>query len=304
MTCSPTEIFCDWLDTTYSPDSPVIDSTKYWAQSHGAMCFFSDDKVSSYRFGGEGTASGADNTGVLRFETAKHYSKISASGQVLAYLRSVGLFMDYLSEVSDDAHNVSRIDVSMDLPLDGAGVISKLRRKFSGGTCQLGRKSLPVQYQLGVNSAGRETGTFYAGHRTKARTTAAIYDKAWEAFQKRGEQLPPTTRYEMRMKSEKGRAGASLRDAAEPERLFWHIASPTLLKAPKGVEAWSSGWDGGWHYERPDKLLPAEVLARRIDFSPDLDSLIEVADSMGSGGRAYLLRLLERKVSEGNLLDS
>lgn len=299
MICSPVKIFCDYLDTTYSASSPIVDSTKYWVQSHGASCVFSDDKSSSWRFGADGSS-----TGILKIDTAKTYSRISASGQVLAYLRAHGLFMEYLGEISTEPHNVSRIDVSADISLDGASAIASLRKRFASGVCSLGRKALPVTYVLGVRPDGQETGSFYAGHRTKARTTANVYDKAYEALQKRGEVIPPTTRYEMRMRGEKGRAGPSLRDAAEPDRLFWHIASPTLLNAPEGVQEWSSDWGGGWRYERPEKLLPAEVLDKRVYFSPDLDSLIEVADSMGSGGRAYLMRQLERKILGVNLLAS
>jgi hypothetical protein len=123
-----------------------------------------------------------------------------------------------------------------------------------------------------------------------------VYDKAWEALSKRGEQLPPTTRYEMTSRGEKGRVGPSLRDAAEPTRLFWHIASPTLLKAPDDVPAWTSDWEGGWHYEKTEPLLPAEILERLVEFSPALDQMILQADKIGDGGKKYLLRLLERKL--------
>ena len=292
-------IFCDWLDTTYAPDSPVIDDTQSWVQVNGGECIHRDEKCATFRVGGtEG--------GILKFDTAKRYSRISASGQVLAYFRSLGIFLDYLSELSSEPHNVSRLDTALYLPLDGADVIDSLRKRFSvqGGSCSLGRKSLPVTYVLGVRSDGRETGTFYAGHRTQARQTGRVYDKAFEALQKRGEHLPPTTRYEMTSRGEKGRAGPSLRDAAEPSRLFWSVASPTLLKAPAGTPEWVSGWDGGWSYDKPETLLPAEALARSIDHSAALDSMLVTADKIGPEGRVYFMRLLERKILGANTLDS
>ena len=292
MIYSASEPFCDWLSVTYAPDSPVIDDIQMWLHSAGGSCSRSDDKSSLWNLG-----LASDRSGTVRLDFKRGYSGVSASGGALAHLRALGLYMDYLSELSLHPHNISRIDVSLDVAQDGASVIDSLRSRFSDGVCSLGRKSLPVTYQLNVRpSDGRETGTFYAGHRSKARTTAAVYDKANEARMVRGEHIPPTTRYEMRMRSEKGRAGASLRDAAEPERLFWHIASPTLLKAPDNVPAWSSGWGGGWSYTRPNKPLPAEVLASRVEFSPEIDSLIVLADTIGSSGRRYLMRKLEEKI--------
>ena len=289
---SSLDVFCDWLDTTYSAESPVISNVQDFLQRHGGDCFYSDDDSSKYRIGND------DNSGVVVLETRNRYSRVSASGTAISYFRTLGVFHDYLSELSSEPHNVSRLDAALDLPLDGADVVDAMRKRFSvaGVGCQLGTKYLPVSYFLGVRGDGRETGTFYAGHRTRARTTARVYDKAWEMFCKRKISIPPTTRYEVTSRGEKGRLGPSLRDAAEPERLFWHIASPELLKAPDGVPAWSSGWEGGWSYESPESLLPAEALEKIIEYSPALNQMIEKADEMGTGGRKYMLRLLERKL--------
>lgn len=290
-------IFCDWLDTTYAANSPIVNTTQSFLHAHGSECVHSDEKSSVFHVG--------DTGGVVKIDTAKRHTRISASGQALAYFRVKDIYLDYLSELSSEPHNVSRLDAALDLPLDGADVVASLRKRFSvaGSGCRLGKKYLPVNYNLGVRADGRETGTFYAGHRSRARQTARVYDKAFEAFQKRGEMLPPTTRYEVTSRGEKGRAGPCLRDAAEPERLFWHIASPTLLKAPEGVSEWSSDWGGGWHYVRPEKLLPAEILVRAVDYSPSLAKLIELADEVGPNGRKYLVRQLEQRILNGSSVE-
>lgn len=287
------DVFCDWLDTTYSPGSPVITAVHDFASYHGASCIAQDDRSTSYRVGSTCAEGGG---GVLRIDTRFNYTRVSASGRVLAYLRAQGVFMDFLSDLACDAHTVTRLDAALDLPEDGATSIARLRSQFSGGACTLGRKALPVTYLLGTRADGRETGTFYAGHRSRARQTARVYDKAWEALQQRGELMPATTRYEVTARGEKGREGPCLRDAAEPSRLFWHIAAPALLPRPKNVPEWSSGWSGGWHYERPAAKLPAEVLVRHVDASTELASLIARADAVGPEGRRYLLRLLQRRI--------
>jgi len=150
-----------------------------------------------------------------------------------------------------------------------------------------------VRLLLDVRGDGRETGTFYVGHRTAARATARVYDKAWERLQRANETCPPRTRYEVTVRKD---YGATLRDAAEPRRLFWHVASPALLDAPDDVEPWDSGWGGGWRaVDLPDPL-PAEVLGRRVEFSPELAMLADIADRMGPEGRVWLARRLLAKL--------
>ena len=43
------------------------------------------------------------------------------------------------------------------------------------------------------------------------------------------------------------------------------------------------------------ELLPAMRLKRRIEDSPELAALIELADSIGTDGRDYALRLIREK---------
>lgn len=286
------EIFCDWLDATYAPDSSVLNDVSTFVTENGGECTHGNDKRKVYRFGSD------VYKGTLVLENASRYSRVSASGAALMHLRCLDLYLELISIMSTEAHNVSRLDLARDELQDGAEMIRSMKRKYNqkGVTCALGRKSLPVSYVTSVRADGKETGTFYAGHHTRARITGRVYDKQAQMLAVHGEHIPPTVRTEITVRGENGRPGPNLYDAIHPEKLFWHVASPVLLKAPVGVQEWISGWGGSWVYEMPEKLLPAESLARMVEYSPALDDLLVQADKInGDGGRKYLMRLLSRK---------
>lgn len=279
-------VFTDWLDVTSPPDSSRTARVGLFLQSMDCSLVSSQAGVTSYQCG----------EGVVRVEQRSTWGRVSASGAALAHMRAVSMFLEYLSELSQGAHRVSRVDVALDLPVDGADSISEFRTTFSGGFAALSRKALPVSWMLENRpSDGRETGTMYLGHRCKARVTARMYDKAHEALRKRGEHVGPRTRYEITVRGESGREGPTLRDAAEPTVLFWHYASPTLLQAPVGLSEWIPRSGEGWTYSRPD-YLPADVLQRRVESSADLGGLIDLADSLGPHGRRHLLYLVSRRL--------
>ena len=91
------------------------------------------------------------------------------------------------------------------------------------------------------------------------------------------------------MKDYKG-GGISLRDACEPERLFWDGMPSQLLSRPPEVAPWSAADGVGWKAGAKVQRLPAEVLSRRLEESYELDVLARIADEMGPGGRVWLLR--------------
>lgn len=266
-------VFCDWLDVTFHAERNPVGSLASLLLSVGAEV--AADGV--YRLG-DGTVHMGRRYGVMR---------VSASGGALAHLRFIGKFMDWLSVISEWPHRITRLDAAMDVDRDGADVLDELRAAYPGGQVNLGRKALPVALLLAVRPDGRETGSFYVGRRSRARATARVYDKRQERLDKRGQDGPPRTRYEVTVKQD---YGATLRDAAEPERLFWHVASPALLGRPEDVPEWAPDWSQGWRADpRPD-LLPAEVLGRRLSNSAELALLLSIADEMGPGGRVWLVR--------------
>lgn len=227
------------------------------------------------------------------------YHVASFSGGALGHLRQVRHWWDeafwLLASVP---HTVSKLEIAHDIPVDGADTVESLQGLVPGESSKLlSRKGLPVEWFLAQRDTDeRYTGTMYIGRGTSARLKLKVYDKAFERRVNAGLLLLPTTRYELTfMKDYKG-GGISLRDAYEPERLFWDGMPSELLSRPSGVAPWSPadgvGWTAGSRVER----LPADVLSYRLQDSAELDILARIADEMGPGGRVWLLRQLAHRL--------
>ncbi|AXQ65542.1 MAG: replication initiation factor family protein [Circular genetic element sp.] len=287
MTCSQSDrVFCDWLDVTFAPhDTPYPEVNRLLLDA-GFDVESPDRTAFSYRHPDHPSSLllVAPSRGTMRF---------SASGSACGALRDLGLWHDYLSALSSSPHRVTRVDAALDLPMDGADLVQLMRDRYPSGEVNLSRKSVRTTTFLEVRPDGRESGTWYAGHKSKARYTARVYDKALEALSKRGQLLPPTARIEVTAKG--GDSGATLRDAAMPAALFWSIASPALLTAPEDAPVWTPNHDLGWTAE-PREFDPAMVLRRRVEGMALLDALALVADDLGPNGRAYLLNLISKRL--------
>lgn len=280
-------IFCDYLDVTYAPDNcPYPELVQFLlgndftvSRDTGGSVIYSPPKPSR---------------GALSVQHRARFARISASGGVCCYLRSIGAWDQYLHILASSPHKVTRLDAALDLPTDGADMLDVFQLRFPTGQAALTRKHLKMDYIIAVRPDGRYTGTVSFGYGTAARFTAKVYDKSWEALQKRGELLPPTTRFEVTARKD---SGATLRDASLPTALFWHIASPALLQAPtEGIPVWEPNTQ--FHYNlTPRAFDPAETLKRRIDFSAELEAFIGIADSMGPSGRQYLQHLLCSRIN-------
>lgn len=277
-------IICDWLDVTYSPDCAPWPTINRILLDAGFDAESSDRTSFSYRLG----------RGFVKFGPSRGSLRASFSGAACAALRDHGTWDDLLSELSSVPHRVTRVDAALDLSIDGADMVDLMRQRYPSGQVNLSRKAISTSVVLAVRpSDGRETGTWYAGRHQKARFTARVYDKAWQLLQKFGEVIPPRTRVEVTASG--GDSGATLRDAAEPAALFWHLASPALLDAPEGCPVWTPNRDLGW--VAPAKTFdPAALLKRRVESCALLDALALLADDLGPNGRGYLLTLLEKRV--------
>lgn len=277
-------IICDWLDVTYSPDCAPWPTINRILLDAGFDAESSDQTSFSYRLG----------RGFVKFGPSRGSLRASFSGAACAALRDHGTWDDLLSELSSVPHRVTRVDAALDLSIDGADMVDLMRQRYPSGQVNLSRKAIATSVVLAVRpSDGRETGTWYAGRHQKARFTARVYDKAWQLLQKFGEVIPPRTRVEVTASG--GDSGATLRDAAEPAALFWHLASPALLDAPEGCPVWTPNRDLGW--VAPAKTFdPAALLKRRVESCALLDALALLADDLGPSGRDYLLTLLEKRV--------
>lgn len=278
-------IFCDYLDVTYAPDDCPFPEMNQFLLGH-------DFKVARDT-GGAVMYLPPNTRGAVLISHKSRYARISASGGICSHLREIGAWDDYLFILSTSPHKVTRIDAAMDVPTDGAGAIRVFQERYAGGSISLTRKSLKIDYILAVRPDGCYTGTMSVGYGTAARFKAKVYDKAWEALCKRGEQLPPTTRFEVIACKD---SGATLRDAALPDAIFWHIAAPALLQRPSDVPEWVPNMS--CVYPPPKRAFdPAETLRRRIEHSAELEALGVLADSMGASGRDYLLHLIEKRLA-------
>lgn len=274
-------VICDWLDVTFSPNDTPERAVLEVLQAAGAECLSNDDTGSVWRVG----------DGVFKLQTRSNVHRYSASGSVLEKLRLENLFMDYLSALSEAPHTVTRLDAAHDVLADTPPIIAKLRKRYPR-ECHLSHKPLKTTSILEARADGKETGTWYVGHRSKGRITAKVYDKQNEMLVKRGVEIPPMTRYELTFKKD---LGCTLRDAAEPERIFWQYAAPALLKRPKDVPAWEKGWAGGWSYTRPEVALGG-LLKSRIESSAELRAILALADRADC--MEWCSQLLVRLVAE------
>lgn len=253
---------CDWLDVTYAPDDTPEFSVFAVIQSASAECRTTDGSGSLWFL----------NHGVLKIEYRRNHARFSASGAFLDGLRMAGVYMDYLSALADSPHTLTRLDAAHDVARDAPPILKALIKRYPR-ECSLTRKPLRTKRILETRDDGLESGTWYAGHMQQGMITAKVYDKQLER-QSKGDWLPqPLTRYEITFRRA---VGCTLRDAAEPERLFWQYAKPLLLKRPAGVPEWVSGWGGGWAYKRDDTPL-AGILKQRIESSAELQALAALA---------------------------
>lgn len=287
MTCSADRppIFVDGLDVTYAPDDFPFHALNALLLACGFSVTSSfADSCRLYRT--------PDLRGTVKVDQRPRFARCSTSGSACFHLRASKAWDEYLMVLADSPHSVTKLDATLDLHMDGADLVDSMRKLHPAGSVCLTRKAIPTSVVLSVRPDGRESGTWYAGYRTSAKATAKVYDKALQMLNVYGETVPPRGRVEVTAK--KG-FGATLRDAALPESIFWHIASPALLKAPEGVAMWTPDTDGGWQSERRE-FVPAQVLKNRIENSGELDALIDLAQSF-QGGMGVLRHLLNKRLS-------
>lgn len=287
MTSSPSsnpQVITDALDVTFSPEDfpyPAINT----------LLLGTGFRPISTPAGGTPLYRTPCGRGTVKIDQRARFARVSCSGAACHHLRGSQAWLDYLSVLSESPHCVTRLDAALDLTIDGADLVDSMRKLHKDGTVSLGRKAIKTSVILSVREDGRESGTWYAGYGSSAKATAKVYDKALQMLQRFGEVIPPRGRVEVT--AWKG-YGATLRDAALPEAIFWHIASPALLQAPEGIPMWKPDTDGGWQVERRE-LVPAQVLRNRVENSGELDAFIELASSF-EGGYDYLRHLLKSRV--------
>jgi hypothetical protein len=275
-----TEPFCDYLNVTCNPEDSFITNLSCLLDVASCPVSFKDHEKTIVSVG----------TGKIVLLQKTKFHSASASGSALSYLRNIGAFEDYLSVLSEVPHKVTRLDVAVDVALDAPLMLRKLEKTYPDDRVSFTRKALKVTRLYSArDSDGQQSGSWYAGNYGKARLTAKVYDKQLEAFEKRGEILPPTTRIELTFAKD---FGCSLRDAFMPASLFYTHSLP-VLKANRNYDAWVPH-GVGWAGTPPDTKLDWEIYKRRLDNSPEIASLVELAAKLGPNGKTLLMRDFEK----------
>jgi hypothetical protein len=218
---------------------------------------------------------------------------LGCSGAACSGLRAAGRFNSYLAAIGTRPHRVTRLDASLDLPVDAAPIVAGIATAGRAGELSLTRKKInPVDVTTVLaarDSDGAITGTVYCGPR-RADARMVVYDKQAERLSRKLTDTGPLTRYELRFGA---RTGVTLRDASDPELVFWHYASPDFLPRPVGMAEWSSVGTG-FELTRMEPLLPYQRLLRRIEASGELVALVAAAESCGPRGLDFLVSRIRR----------
>jgi hypothetical protein len=297
VTYSRSDVFCDYLTVTCNPNSSFVSTgvgveatldgglEGYFARVCLPVAF--EDRVKGV------VGYSAGDQGLIRIERKRRFHAVSASGGAIRFLIDNGYWRDYLNILGSVEHNVTRIDVAVDEYRDAAGLLRELESRYPDGLYSFGRKALGVTTLYRTREDGVQTGTWYVGHRTAARVSARVYDKADEALQKRGVLLPPTARYELTFRKD---FKCSLWDALMPESLFYSHASPGLLAGPdRDVPVWCPKGVVPWVSDDVDCRLSTDVFERRMATSPELEKLAELALDIGGDCRSFAVRAFERQ---------
>lgn len=281
--------FADWVSTSHPVDDheEIVRGLRDVLDAAG----FSERTVASdtpaHMFDVEGG-------GLVRVGRMRRVSVVSTSGVALGALRGAALFGDYLHVLGSTQHRVTLLHATMDVARDAAPVVADLYARGHAGFIALSRKAVrpaDVTVHLSRRSDGVDSGTVYVGG-PRDQVRAAVYDKQLER-QSRGAPDPgPLTRYEMRIR---GKVGLSLRDAWDPAPVFYRVASPDVLPRPVGVASWRAAAEG---YTLPPRQIftAAELMARKLDTSPDIQRLLQLAEECGPHGFELLVSRLRRRL--------
>jgi hypothetical protein len=279
--------FCDWLGVTVPADD--------WDALRLDIC----DDLDAIGMHVEVDEGGqvlwrAGGTSATVKATKRHRVwALGCSGAACSGLRAAGRFNSYLAAIGTRSHRVTRLDASLDIQADAAPIVAEITRAGRAGELSLTRKKirpLDVTSFTGVrNTDGAVTGTVYVGPR-RSDARMVVYDKQHERASRKLADTGPLTRYELRLGS---RTGVTLRDASDPEAVFWHYASPDFLPLPDGVVVWDAH-GSGFELERAEPLLPYQRLLRRIEASGELVALVAAAEACGPAGVDFLVSRIRR----------
>lgn len=276
--------FCDYLNVSFPQDVGLAT----FAQLGDVLDAALFDRVRD----ASGTFLYRSGSGTVKCTRRGHVAIVGSSGTALRTLRDSNLYGDFLGTLALGSHRVTRLDCTVDIPVDAAPIVEALMRKGRCGRVALSRKAVAIEdvyTHLGLDRRGVLTGSVYFGAHT-AEVRGLVYDKRHQLECKMGADIGPCTRYEIRVS---GKFGPTLHDAYAPARLFWHFASPDLLRGPDGVQPWVSHSEG-FVMPPSHELTPAQLMQRKLESSPDVARLLALAKQIGPYGMDLLCQRLRR----------
>lgn len=230
--------------------------------------------------------------GLLRFQDRHGVTIASASGVMLATLRAASLLEQYCVGIASvGPHRVTQIHAAGDVECDAPAELKRLYGLLRVGGIQLTRKRIPPSQVKTIFSPGedlRDTGSIMCGHRARHETTLCIYDRRHDAIEKGKPDPGPVLRYELRTSV----PGLTLRDAVQPEPVFYHFMG-ALFPRPDAVPTWEPHGEGFVMQRQPIELQ--DRLRRLVDQSPDFARAIELADQLPGEGFDVLVRMLQSR---------
>lgn len=274
--------FADFLALSYGAEaSPHHDVISHVSILH---------EVNYSDLGGGTELYSVPDYGTIKIISKDTYVNISMSGGILRLCRETKTFTALMQTLAMYPHNITRVDIAYDVPVDGADSISSIQSKYPSGDIKMAKRTRKINYVLDNRFDGRLTGTAYFQNRNyKGTIFLRMYDKAHQSQNVLGYELSPTTRYELTVKR-----GACLRDVTNPDSMFWHFMPSDVLRKPPSlsVELWFAS-----ELVSFDKSLSLstdyEKLRYVIENSPSLLSIAKQA-SQTPGGVGLLQRTLER----------
>jgi len=274
-------VFSDWLDVTFGPDEELTWLDEFVKMLGGVPQY--QGKTITYQLGFSDSS--------LRYTQGSAWQRLCIPGGVLQELRAFELeygAIDTLVEgLMQQPHKITRLDASMDVYGDAAPVIQGLWNRYQQGPVNLSGKPVKCSAILSAREDGQVSGTFYAGDMKRVEVGARVYDKKLEEWDRRRTQIPPTTRYEIVIRT----GAVTVGDFLNPAPVFWHYAVPGLLPSmPAGGRSWTPGNDFTWSAGPRKPVNYAQRITDTLAFSVDLERAVNYAKLMGDAGKEYLLR--------------
>ena len=294
--CQYGVVFCDWLDITFSSETETIENFANQFLEYGFQVdHIEPEKICSLVCGVLRAGMGVSK-GVVRLTISRGILRVSLSGVALEFIRHFGHNDSMVDFFISRPHHITRLDAAVDFDVVGYKRINYLRDKFPEH-CSLSSRALKTKRIVSRGLEGRETGTFYVGHRSKAGVTARCYDKRHQIWETSSVDIGFNVfRYEIVAKFKRDRDGASLSDYLNPARLFYHYASPSLLRKPKSVGDWEPSSFFTFTPEKVDSLLPAQKIKRLLYDSYLLKRIAELSQEDHTGGVSYAMSLIQSEL--------